>query len=119
MPSHIRAASAITAGSEPNNCAEMGRSSSSNARYRIANVGRRAPREFTTPCELVNSVIISPHPPWLRIRRRNTVSVTPAMGASTVAGAIRTGPTEYSFGNCAIIPLSDTAARNRLVLRYV
>ena len=46
----------------------------------------------TTPCELVNSVMISPQPPWLRIRRRKTVSVTPAMGASTVAGAIRIGP---------------------------
>ena len=30
----------------------------------------------------------------LRMKRRNTVSVTPAMGASTVAGAIRTGPIE-------------------------
>src|SRR5258708_22109324 len=44
------------------------------------------------PCELVNSVMISPQPPWLRIRRRKTVSVTPAMGANTVAGAILTGP---------------------------
>src|ERR1019366_4567787 len=44
------------------------------------------------PCELVNSVMMSPHPPWLRIRRRKTVSVTPAMGARTVAGAIFTGP---------------------------
>src|SRR5690348_10955412 len=44
------------------------------------------------PCELVNSVMMSPQPPWLRIRRRKTVSVTPAMGARTVAGAIFTGP---------------------------
>src|ERR1700674_1351324 len=44
------------------------------------------------PCELVNSVMMSPQPPWLRIRRRKTVSVTPAMGARTVAGAIVTGP---------------------------
>ena len=48
--------------------------------------------EALTPCELVNSVMIRPQPPWLRIKRRNTVSVTPAMGASTVAGATRTGP---------------------------
>src|ERR1700733_1686379 len=32
--------------------------------------------------------MISPHPPRLRMKRRNTVSVTPAMGASTVAGVI-------------------------------
>ena len=36
--------------------------------------------------------MISPHPPRLRMKRRKTVSVTPAMGASTVAGAIRTFP---------------------------
>jgi hypothetical protein len=40
----------------------------------------------------VNSVMISPQPPWLRIKRRKTVSVTPAMGARTVAGPIFTGP---------------------------
>ena len=36
--------------------------------------------------------MISPHPPRLRMKRRKTVSVTPAMGASTVAGAMRTFP---------------------------
>src|SRR6266436_4206536 len=36
--------------------------------------------------------MINPHPPRLRIKRRKTVSVTPAMGASTVAGAMRTFP---------------------------
>src|SRR5271169_4424819 len=35
---------------------------------------------------LVNSVMMRPHPPRLRIMRRKTVSVTPAMGASTVPG---------------------------------
>src|SRR5262249_33678278 len=40
------------------------------------------------PSELVNSVISRPQPPRPRITRRNSVSVTPAMGASTVAGAI-------------------------------
>jgi len=35
----------------------------------------------------------------LRMKRRNTVSVTPAMGASTVAGAIFTGPIERLLGN--------------------
>src|SRR2546426_2797261 len=61
-------------------------------------VGLRARREALTPCELVNSVMISPHPPRLRMKRRNTVSVTPAMGASTVAGAIFTGPIESCVG---------------------
>ena len=33
--------------------------------------------------------MIRPHPPRLRMKRRKTVSVTPAMGASTVAGEMR------------------------------
>src|SRR5690242_606360 len=41
-----------------------------------------------TPSALVNSVMIRPQPPSPRIIRRKIVSVTPAMGASTVAGAI-------------------------------
>src|SRR4051794_35612459 len=36
--------------------------------------------------------MMSPHPPRLRMKRRKTVSVTPAMGARTVAGEIVTGP---------------------------
>src|SRR5580700_4225712 len=36
--------------------------------------------------------MISPHPPRLRMNRRNTVSVTPAIGASTVAGEMATLP---------------------------
>src|SRR5713226_133629 len=38
--------------------------------------------------------MIRPHPPRLRMKRRKTVSVTPAMGARTVAGAIWTPPIE-------------------------
>ena len=94
-----RAASAITCGSAPNSCAEMGCSSGSNARYFRVLVGLRAPSAALTPCELVNSVMIRPHPPRLRMKRRKTVSVTPAMGASTVAGAIFTGPIENWVGN--------------------
>ena len=45
-----------------------------------------------TPSAEVNSVMISPQPPSLRMKRRNTVSVTPAMGARTVAGEIATEP---------------------------
>ena len=62
-------------------------------------MGLRAPSDALTPCELVNSVMISPQPPRLRMKRRNTVSVTPAIGASTVAGAMRTGPMKNSWGN--------------------
>src|SRR6266851_1836064 len=40
------------------------------------------------PSELVNSVISKPQPPRPRITRRKSVSVTPAMGASTAAGRI-------------------------------
>src|SRR5664279_1747304 len=44
------------------------------------------------PSAEVNSVIIRPHPPRLRMKRRKTVSVMPAMGARTVAGRISTVP---------------------------
>src|SRR5712692_11862128 len=40
------------------------------------------------PSELVNSVISRPQPPRPRMTRRKSVSVTPAMGASTAAGRI-------------------------------
>src|SRR4051794_4192172 len=43
--------------------------------------------------------MISPQPPRLRMKRRKTVSVTPAIGARTVAGAIVTGPIETWVGN--------------------
>src|SRR5689334_5294741 len=45
--------------------------------------------------------MISPHPPRLRIKRRKTVSVTPAIGASTVAGAISTPPMDRRVGTSA------------------
>src|ERR1035438_2549186 len=94
-----RAASAITAGSLPKSCAEMGCSSGWKARYFKVLLVLRVPSEARTPCELVNSVIINPQPPRPRMKRRKTVSVTPAMGASTVAGAIFTGPIENESGN--------------------
>src|SRR3984893_8750794 len=43
--------------------------------------------------------MIRPHPPRFLIKRRKTVSVTPAMGASTVAGAMRTFPIFRTAGN--------------------
>ena len=99
----IRAASAITAGSAPNSCAEMGCSSGSNARYFNVLVGFLRPVEALTPCELVNSVIIRPQPPRLRMKRRKTVSVTPAIGARTVAGATGTLPMDRADGRSLII----------------
>jgi hypothetical protein len=36
--------------------------------------------------------MMRPHPPRLRMKRRKTVSVTPAMGARTVAGEMVTLP---------------------------
>ena len=36
--------------------------------------------------------MIRPHPPRFLMKRRKTVSVTPAIGARTVAGAMRTFP---------------------------
>ena len=97
------AARAITSGSEPNNCAVMGCSSGSKARYFMVRVGLRVGVELAIPCELVNSVMIRPHPPRSRIMRRKTVSVTPAMGASTVAGAMATPPIRSSAGKCVIL----------------
>src|SRR5215831_6025050 len=44
------------------------------------------------PSAEVNSVMMRPHPPRLRMKRRKTVSVTPAMGARIVAGEIVTAP---------------------------
>src|SRR5690242_16088680 len=55
------------------------------------------------PSAEVNSVMISPHPPRLRMKRRNTVSVTPAMGASTVAGAMRTFPMVSEEGTGVVL----------------
>src|SRR6185369_12471390 len=55
------------------------------------------------PSAEVNSVMISPHPPRLRMKRRNTVSVTPAMGASTVAGAMRTFPMVNQEGTGVVL----------------
>src|SRR5258708_3457339 len=78
----------------------MGCSSGSNARYlSVVLEGLRAPSEALTPCELVNSVMMSPHPPRLRMKRRKTVSVTPAIGARTVAGAMVTPPIGNWLGN--------------------
>src|SRR6516165_6548024 len=46
--------------------------------------------------------MISPQPSRFRMNRRKTVSVTPAMGASTVAGAMVIGPMENLGGKTCI-----------------
>src|SRR6266852_5118690 len=55
------------------------------------------------PSAEVNSVMIRPHPPRFRMKRRKTVSVTPAMGARTVAGEMVTAPnrTDSGTGICS------------------
>src|SRR5690348_1810190 len=47
--------------------------------------------------------MIRPHPPRFRMKRRKTVSVTPAMGARTVAGEMVTAPnrTDCGTGICS------------------
>src|ERR1051326_781425 len=91
----------------------MGCSSGSNARYLRVLVGLRAPSDALTPCELVNSVMISPHPPRFRIKRRKTVSVTPAIGAKTVAGEIFSAPIENSLGKrCIALWFHSTGLRS-------
>src|ERR1039458_8464925 len=63
--------------------------------------------------------MMRPHPPRLRMKRRKTVSVTPAIGARTVAGEMLTVPmvrlagTGFSKANCrppVSAPLGCTGA---------
>src|SRR5258708_40112056 len=79
----MRAATLKTAVLAPISCAVIGGSSSRKYKYRRVFFALRV-----MPSELVNSVISSPHPPNPRITRRKSVSVTPAIGASTAAGRI-------------------------------
>src|ERR1700758_1990252 len=108
----------MTAGSAPKSCAEMGCSSGSKARYCKVFEGLRALREALMPWELVNSVISRPQPPRLRIKRRNTVSVTPAMGASTVAGASLTPPSwnDIGTGACGRLLSAETGFSQRFCI---
>ncbi len=66
-------------------------------------VGLCALMLLAMPCELVNSVTIRPQPPWRRMSWRKTVSVTPAMGASIVAGRTSTPPMRMHGGNWGIL----------------
>ena len=78
MASTTRAASAILAGSPPKIWMETGRSSSVYSAYSSV---RSMPR--TRPSLLTISDTTSPQPPWRFTRRRNAVSVMPAMGETT------------------------------------
>src|SRR5580658_3602946 len=62
------------------------------------------------PSAEVNSVMIRPHPPRFLMKRRKTVSVTPAIGASTVAGAMRTLPIFKLAGNVGAAPEMEDGA---------
>src|SRR4051812_48488732 len=53
------------------------------------------------PSAEVNSVSIMPQPPSSLMKRRKTVSVTPAIGARRVAGAISTLPMRTDCGTTA------------------
>src|SRR5438105_9471258 len=53
----------------------------------------------TCALPILNSVISRPHSPRPRITRRNSVSVTPAIGASTAAGRIAKSRIWRLFGN--------------------
>ena len=81
MPSTTCAAAAILSGSPPKIWIETGRSSSVNSAYSSV---RSMPR--TSPSELTISVTTRPHPPRRFTRRRNAVSVMPAIGASANGG---------------------------------
>src|SRR5580765_2541814 len=50
----------------------------------------------TSPSELTISVTTRPHPPWRLTRRRNAVSVMPAMGAIANGDGSVTGPIRMS-----------------------
>src|SRR5512132_1633422 len=66
---------------------ETGRSSSVYSAYSSV---RSMPR--TRPSELTISLTTRPQPPWRLTRRRNAVSVMPAIGATPSAGSTGSGP---------------------------
>src|SRR5271167_447381 len=61
--------------------------------------------------------MIRPHPPRFLIKRRKTVSVTPAMGASTVAGAISTLPIFRVAGTPRAGPAVSSGAKGASPVR--
>src|SRR5262245_18840334 len=87
MPSTICAAAAIFDGSPPKIWMEIGRSSSVYSAYSSV---RSMPR--TRPSELTISVTTRPHPPLRLTRRRNAVSVMPAIGAMANGDGRSTAP---------------------------
>ena len=55
----------------------------------------------------------------LLMKRRKTVSVTPAMGASTVAGATRTLPMRISAGTRAVCGMARAAVMAELSHSFI
>src|SRR5476649_2288510 len=94
MPSTTCAASAIFSGSPPKIWMEIGRSSSVYSAYSSV---RSMPR--TSPSALTISVTTRPQPPWRFTRRRNAVSVIPAIGAMAKGDCRFTEPI---FMNCSV-----------------
>src|SRR3954467_6108774 len=93
MPSTICAAAAIFSGSPPKIWMETGRSSSVYSAYsRVRSIPRTRPSEETI------SVTTRPQPPWRLTRRRNAVSVMPAIGATTNGDGSVTLPIFTSIG---------------------
>src|SRR3954454_22635722 len=91
MPSTICAAAAIFSGSPPKIWMETGRSSSVYSAYsRVRSIPRTRPSEETI------SVTTRPQPPWRLTRRRNAVSVMPAIGAIANGEGSVTGPIRMS-----------------------
>ena len=108
MPSTIRAASAIFAGSPPKIWIETGRSSSVYSAYSSV---LSMPR--TRPSELTISVTTSPHPPCRLTRRRNAVSVMPAIGATPTGACERNLTDSGTAGGLRLrrVRCRDTARR--------
>src|SRR5262245_36329258 len=92
MPSTICAAAAIFSGSPPKIWTDTGRSSSVYSAYSSV---RSIPR--TKPSALTISVTTRPQPPWRLTRRRNAVSVIPAMGATANGDGSSTEPIRIRF----------------------
>src|SRR4051812_5823199 len=93
MLSTTCAAAAILSGSPPKIWIETGRSSSVYSAYsRVRSIPRTRPSDETI------SVTTRPQPPWRLTRRRNAVSVIPAIGATTNGDGSVTLPIFTSIG---------------------
>ena len=90
---------------------------------RAAQAQQPEAKMWTTPWDEVNSVMSKPQEPCARMSLRKMVSVTPAIGARTVAGAMEMGPMWNPEGKGVLTPLhcsgEGRVPRNAGRLRYV